>query len=122
MRFKLDENLPASLAADLAVLGHDVDTAVDEGLGGNEDDDVWAATQAAGRILITQDLDFSDVRTFAPGTHHGLILLRMREPGRVAMRTRVLAVFRSEAVAEWGRCVVVIGDNKIRVRTPPANA
>jgi len=52
MRFKLDENIPASLAVDLAALGHDVDTAVDEGLGGNEDDDVWAATQAAARVLI----------------------------------------------------------------------
>ena len=122
MRFKLDENLPASLAGDLAALGHDVDTAVDEGLSGNEDDDVWAATQAAGRILITQDLDFSDVRAFAPGTHHGLILLRMREPGRAAMHSRVLAVFKGESVEAWERCVVVIGDRKIRVRTPRANA
>lgn len=122
MRFKFDENLPGSLAAELSALGHDVDTAVDEALGGDDDDDVWAATQAAGRVLITQDLDFSDVRAFAPGTHHGLVLLRMREPGRVAMRSRVLAVFRSEPVEQWERCVIVIADKKIRVRTPPANA
>lgn len=106
---------------DLGALGHDVDTAVDEGLGGVEDDNVWAAAQAAGRILITQDLDFSDVRAFAPGTHHGLLLLRVREPSRESLRSRVLAVFRDEAVDAWTRCVVVIGDKKIRVRTPPAN-
>jgi predicted nuclease of predicted toxin-antitoxin system len=83
---------------------------------------VWAGAQTAGRILITQDLDFSDVRAFAPGTHHGLLLLRMREPSRESMHSRLLAVFRHEAVDSWGRCVVVIGDKKVPVRTPPANA
>ena len=28
---------------------------------------MWQAAQAAGRVLVTQDLDFSDVRTFSPG-------------------------------------------------------
>lgn len=53
MRFKLDENLPASFAVELAALGHDVDTAVDEGLGADDDDDVWAATPAAFSSLRT---------------------------------------------------------------------
>ena len=68
MRLKLDENLPTILVE----LGHDVDTAVSEGLAGHEDPEVWSGARAAGRMLLTQDLDFSDVRTFAPGTHPGL--------------------------------------------------
>jgi len=76
MRIKLDENLPAILVPDLVALGHDVDTAVDEGLGGRDDPSVWAAAQETGRVLVTQDLDFSDVRAFVPGTHHGLVLVR----------------------------------------------
>jgi hypothetical protein len=73
MKIKLDENLPTSLVADLTALGHDVDTAPTEGLAGHPDSDVWRAAQSAGRFLITQDLDFSDVRAFAPGTHHGIL-------------------------------------------------
>ena len=37
MRIKLDENLPASLAEELSRLGHDVDTAIAEGLAGHPD-------------------------------------------------------------------------------------
>ena len=34
-----------------------------------DDDVVWSAAQAHGRFLVTQDLDVSDVRKYAPGTH-----------------------------------------------------
>lgn len=37
MRLKLDENLPTILVEDLAALGHDVDTAMSEGLAGHQD-------------------------------------------------------------------------------------
>lgn len=73
MKIKLDENMPVALVADLVALGHEVDTAPGEGLAGKADSEVWRAAQTAGRFLITQDLDFSDVRSFAPGTHHGLL-------------------------------------------------
>jgi hypothetical protein len=67
MKLKLDENLPESLLSELTALGHDVDNVRLEGLAGHADPDVWKAAQGAGRFLITQDLDFSDLR---------LILLR----------------------------------------------
>ena len=73
MKLKLDENLPVSLASRLRVLDHDVDTVRDEGLTGHDDSAVWAAAQEAGRFLVTQDLDFSDVRRFAPGTHRRVV-------------------------------------------------
>lgn len=120
MRIKLDENLPADLVADLAALGHDVDTVPAEGLAGKVDPEVWAAAQAVERVLITQDLDFSDLRVFAPGTHHGVVLVRLREPSRSRLRARVLAAFRGEAVETWQRCLVVVSDRKVRVRGPGA--
>ncbi|MCC6898753.1 MAG: DUF5615 family PIN-like protein [Polyangiaceae bacterium] len=82
MKLKLDENLPATLATRLRALGFDADTVLDEGLGGRSDGDVWAAAQTAGRFLVTQDLDFSDARVFAPGTHHGILLARVPDDER----------------------------------------
>ena len=70
MKLKLVENLPESLVATLKALGHDVDNVT----AGRADADVWQAAQKAERFLITQDLDFSDIRKFSPGTHHGLML------------------------------------------------
>ena len=82
MNIKLDENLPTVLVARLTALGHDVDTVPQEQLTGKADPLVWEAAQQAERFLITQDLDFSDVRRFQPGTHHGLMLIRLQTPSR----------------------------------------
>jgi len=85
MRIKLDENIPRRLVEALTLLGHDVDTVEEERLTGSADPVVWAAAQREGRFLIPQDLDFSDVRRYQPGTHHGLLLVRLQAPGRNAL-------------------------------------
>ena len=118
MNIKLDENLPHALVPLLSALGHDVDTVESERLAGREDATVWAAAQAAGRFLITQDLDFSDRRQYAPGTHHGLLLVRLRHPGRTALFERVRALFEREDVSGWSRCLIVATNRKVRVRRP----
>ena len=120
MKIKLDENLPARLIHALARPGHEADTVAQERLGGRPDPDIWQASQKAERFLITQDLDFSDIRRFQPGTHHGLLLVRLREPGRNALFNRVHAVFQTEDAESWRGCFVVITEHKLRIRRPPS--
>ena len=119
MRIKLDENLPAVLVGELANLGHDVDSVPGEKLASRPDAEIWPAAQRTRRFLITQDLDFSDIRQFAPGTHCGLLLVRLAQPGRQALAQRVRTMFEKEDVETWRRCFVVATDRKIRVRRPP---
>ena len=118
MRLKLDENIPATLAPDLVALGHDTDTVMAEGLTGKPDPDVWAAAQREQRFLITQDLDFSDVRQYAPGTHYGLLLVRLTRPGRLAVANKLRSLFTTEDVGAWAGCFVVATDHKLRIRRP----
>ena len=118
MKLKLDENLPESLVPALSSLGHDVDNVRVEGLVGQSDPNVWQAAQREGRFLITQDFDFSDVRQFKPGTHHGLMLVRLRVPGRCALATRITEAFRSAEANSWARCFVLLTDSKVRVHRP----
>lgn len=118
MKIKLDENLLTRLVRLLAELGHDTDTVPQEGLTGRPDNDIWTAAQAAERFFITQDLDFSDIRRFAPGSHYGLLLVRLRAPGRDVLARRVQAVFQTEPVETWKRAFVVVTDHKLRVRRP----
>jgi predicted nuclease of predicted toxin-antitoxin system len=118
VRIKLDANLPAGLVPLLTALGHDVDTVPAEGIGGEEDGVVWRTAQADGRFLITQDLDFSDARKYAPGTHQGLLLVRLPQPGRIALQERVANLFRAEAVDTWSGCLVTATPRKVRVRRP----
>jgi predicted nuclease of predicted toxin-antitoxin system len=121
VKIKLDENLPARLARALEKLGHDTDTIPEERLAGRSDLQVWAAAQEAECFLIIQDLDFSDTRRFTPGTHHGILLVRLRDPGRNALLKRVHGLFQTEDVENWKRGFVVVTDRKLRVRYPNTN-
>lgn len=118
MNIKLDENVPERLVSILSDLGHDVDTVRSEQLTGRDDGDVWNAAQTAGRLLITQDLDFSDLRRYTPGTHAGLLLVRLAKPGRNALLERVSMLFTTESVGDWLGCLVVATDRKVRVKRP----
>jgi predicted nuclease of predicted toxin-antitoxin system len=93
-----------------------VDTVADENLTGAADADVWAATQRDERFLITQDLDFSDTRVFAPGSHHGILLVRLAAPGRRRLESYLRSLFATEDLRQWAGCLVVATDNKLRVR------
>jgi len=120
MKIKLDENLPFGLAIPLRKLGHDVDTIHEEGLSGRPDREVWDAAQKESRFLITQDLDFSDLRQFAPGSHHGILLVRLRSPNRRDLSARVVELFQTENVDDWPGCFVVTSERKIRWLKPPS--
>jgi len=118
MKVKLDENLPFRLASILKHLGHDVHTLQYEGLLGRPDKEIWERAQQESRFLITQDMDFSDSRKFIPGSHHGILLLRLRSSDRTSLVERVTELFQNESVGEWNGCFVVATERKIRVLRP----
>lgn len=115
MKIKLDENLPFRLANSLKELGHDVHAVQDELLVGHADSEIWEAAQRESRFLITQDLDFSDSRKFVPGSHHGILLVRLHSPNRRNLIERIVELFQEESVGEWAGCFIVATERKIRI-------
>ena len=75
-RFKLDENFPRDAETLLRKAGHDVHTVLAEHLAGGADARVLDASQIENRILVTFDLDFSDMRLYPPASHKGIWVLR----------------------------------------------
>lgn len=69
MKLKLDENLSRHLKPVLTGLGHDVLTAADEGLLSRPDVEVAARAPREGRILLSLDIEFADLRKYPPGSH-----------------------------------------------------
>ena len=118
MKIKLDDNIPYTVRSRLAGHELDIETVLDEGLGGRSDEDVWAAAQAEGRFLVTQDLDFSDRRKFAPGTHHGLLIVRLPDSEQWRIGDYVTAWLSSPDLAGWTGCFVVATPTKVRVLRP----
>jgi len=64
MNFKIDENLPSEFVDLLTHAGFSADTVVQENLQGAADSAVANICQKESRILLTLDLDFSDIRTY----------------------------------------------------------
>jgi hypothetical protein len=106
VRIKLDENIPCSVRARVKGRDLDIDTVLDEGLSGRRD------------AIVTQDLDFSNRRRFDPGTHHGLLIVRLPDSEQWRIGDYVTAWLSSPDIASWARCFVVATPTKVRVLRP----
>ena len=116
VRFKLDENLPRDAEALLREAGHDVQTVLEERLGGNPDPKVFDACRSESRILITFDLDFSDIRLYPPASHSGIWVLRPHTQSidnTLALLTGALVVLQTESA--HGR-LWIIEPSQVRIR------
>jgi predicted nuclease of predicted toxin-antitoxin system len=76
MRLKLDENIDERLAVLLRDAGHNTSTVREQGLHGTVDPDLYNHTVLEGRVLVTLDLDFSNVFRYPPKPTPGLVVLR----------------------------------------------
>lgn len=116
MKFKLDENLPDLVRETLHAAGHDAHTVADEGLAGAADDAVLAACQTEERVLITLDLDFSNIQAYPPGSHLGIWLLRPAKQTVHAVDTLVRAGLRLAASERVRKQLWIIDEHRIRIR------
>lgn len=116
MRFKLDENLPDLVRESLGRLGHDAHTVTQEGLSGARDETVFQACITEGRILITLDLDFADIRTYRPGSHPGIWVLRPMKQTFGAIEALVRVGIQLSDVERVSGQLWVIDERRVRIR------
>ncbi len=50
-------------------------------MGGWKDPALWEAVQTHEQFLVTGDKGFGNIRSYPPGSHHGILLLRPDEDG-----------------------------------------
>ena len=118
MKIKLDENLSRHLKGPLSQRGHEVSTALEEGLLGKIDVEVGAAAKSEDQMIFTLDLDFADLRKFPPGSHPGVVLFRPRSMGPLAVNQFVVKFTEQTELAELARCLAVVEPHRVRVRRP----
>jgi predicted nuclease of predicted toxin-antitoxin system len=85
LNFKIDENLPAECAALLREAGFGADTVAEENLAGADDSAIARSVRAEGRVLITLDLDFANIRAYPPSAQPGIIALRLKRQDKRAV-------------------------------------
>lgn len=116
MNFFADECVYPSTVALLRSWHHSVETVRDAELLGQDDPALLAHAVQRDQILITNDLDFGDIRHYPPPHHCGVIVLRIRS--RTINRVHaVLQQFLETMTQEKMRGALAIIDAvKYRVR------
>jgi predicted nuclease of predicted toxin-antitoxin system len=119
-RFLIDESLPRAVTRELVAAGHDVIDARDVGLRGTPDAAVQARAAAEGRIVVSGDVDFANALRFAPGSHPGIIVLRVPNAWAPADRARrVVAVLDEILLSRVTGAIVIVDAIRVRVLAPP---
>jgi len=116
MKIKIDENLPTEVARVLEDAGHDVSTAIDESLGGASDEALIAKTTSEGRVLLTLDVGFGDIRRYPPADYSGFVVFRLERHDRdhlVRMAHRLTSLLEREPVEKrlW-----MVSEGRVRIR------
>ena len=116
MKFKLDENLPTELVADLSERGHDADTVMDEGLRGAPDPAVVQAAHRADRVLLTLDKGIANLQRYPIAQQAGVVLFRPDTLGRRAVLAFVRKHLPRVLELDLHGRLTVVGPNRIRFR------
>jgi len=87
-----------------------------KGLQGSSDDELFLICKKENRILVTFDLDFSDVRTYSPGAHPGVIVIRLADQSvdaTLSVINKIISTFKEETPDGklW-----IVEEKKIRIR------
>ncbi len=116
VRFKTDENLPATAAALLRSAGHDVTTALDEGLGGVADPRVAAVCRMEGRALLTLDRGLGDIRAYPPAEYPGIVVLRARNQEIDTLLSLVRRLIALLGTHPLGGTLWIVDERRVRIR------
>jgi predicted nuclease of predicted toxin-antitoxin system len=119
LRFKLDENMPRDAATRLRNEGFDVETVIDEGLGGEDDPPVLRAATDEGRILFTFDLDFADIRRYPPGTHAGIVVFRLKDQRWATLEGPLGQLLAKGGLIDLANGLAIVDGARVRYRRPP---
>jgi len=118
VRVKLDENLPAALADLLRSARHDVRSVLQERLGGRPDPDVYLAAIREGRLLVTFDTDFSNIRTYPPGRHEGIVVFRVRDQRWKSLGPVVRRMLQERVLENLSKRLAILDETRTRFRGP----
>lgn len=116
MKIKLDENLPQDLKSLLRSCGHDVTDVPEEGLAGAADPLVLQAATAEGRLLLSFDTDFTDIRHYPVGNHNGIVVFRLADQRWAALQGPVRKLLASMKLEDLAGGLTIVQEFRIRYR------
>jgi predicted nuclease of predicted toxin-antitoxin system len=115
MKVKLDENMPTDLAMFLRSAGHDVATALEENLSGADDPELLRRATEEGRLFITFDIDFADIRKYPIGSHRGIVIFRLHDQRWSNMRGPALRLLQPDLFRRLHQGLAIVHETRVRL-------
>lgn len=120
MRFLVDESVSPLVAQRLVDAGHDAEHVYNVGLTSNPDPVILDAAARDGRVLITMDTDFGALVARSSATVPSIVLFRGEITRRPDTQVELLLANLDQIADDLDAgAVVVIGDDRVRVRRLP---
>jgi predicted nuclease of predicted toxin-antitoxin system len=116
VKFKLDENLSPSLGEIFSAAGHEAHSVVQQSLGGQPDQRVIDVCNLELRVLVTLDLDFSNILAYPPSDFAGIVVLRVASQARAALEAAVRSMLELLPVQPLAHRLWIVDGRGIRIR------
>lgn len=116
-RLKFDENIARDAVTLARRQNVDVETVADEQLAGAPDEVIAAACSSEGRVLVTLDLDFADVRAYPPAATPGIIVLRPQHQTIAAEVSLVDELLGRFALLDPTGQLWIVEPGRVRIRS-----
>jgi predicted nuclease of predicted toxin-antitoxin system len=89
-----------------------------EHLAGRPDADVVAASTAAERVLISLDVGMGDIRAYPPGSHAGIVILRLADQSAATVLKAIEDLASLPEPESLAGAVAVLQRGLLRIRHP----
>lgn len=113
-KFIADENINHRVIKELRSLGYDVISVLEEYKGASDVSIIKVASETK-RTLITHDTDFGNLIFRGGYTHHGVILVRLKDHNVKNVLNVLLRIIEEHEPVLTGAFIVAT-DDKVRVR------
>lgn len=117
MNVVVDENVPRRTVVVLTELGHRVSDVRGTDAQSACDSDLWAMACSQRALLITTDKGFS---RYWVDDHHGILIVRLRQPNRERIHSRVMMAIAEIAESDWPGLLVIMRDQARSTRRRPS--
>jgi predicted nuclease of predicted toxin-antitoxin system len=81
-------------------------------------DDIFAYAQAEGRIIVSRDLDWSNLLDYPLGSHCGIVVLRVPPTFKAKQINAVLRAFLEDVeITQVERALTIVEPGRYRIRS-----
>ncbi len=116
MKFLADEHISPKSVSFPRGLGFEVVHVRAIGLKGGSDEEIMEYATRDDRVLLTNDRDFADIRNYPPGTHKGIIRMRLPIMSPKAVNLCLESLLKKLTQQDIQGNLVITDGEKYRIR------